>query len=459
AAGAIPLVRGAEGSGRRTLVGSAARAIGARLLLVSCQALPAEGLGRALTAIRREAVLARAVIVFVEAERLAEDHETGRPDRAPAVEAAFVGYPGPLAMTARTHAQPRLFGGTRGTVAIDLPALSEAERSALWARWLPDAGPELIADAAARYRLAGGAIERAARAVRDRAGEAPSLASIHAGVRAVLDDKLTSLGVRIEWRQRWEDLVLPEDSLDELLEMIGRVRHRRRVLDDWGFGDRLAKGLGVAALFSGPPGTGKTMAAGLIAGELGLDLYQIDLSRMVSKFIGETEKNLSQVFDAAETGHVVLLFDEADSLFSKRTDVKTSTDRYANLEVNYLLQRMESFTGITILTTNFDSAIDDAFRRRLAFRIAFPLPEPDERARLWQAIIPTIARAADIDFNSLARKYAMSGGFIRNAALRAAYLAAGDNARITMQHLVKAASAEYASMGKVMSSGVTGGLR
>jgi len=192
------------------------------------------------------------------------------------------------------------------------------------------------------------------------------------------------------------------------------------------------------------------MAAGLVAQELGLDLYQIDLSRMVSKYVGETEKNLAQVFDAAEAGHAVLLFDEADALFSKRTEVKSSVDRYANLEVNYLLQRMEAFSGITILTTNFDNAIDEAFRRRLAFRIAFPVPELEERERLWRAVIPERALGKDIDFDELARRFEMSGGYIKNAALRAAFLAAADGTQIRMSHLMRAAGVEYASMGKVV---------
>ena len=232
--------------------------------------------------------------------------------------------------------------------------------------------------------------------------------------------------------------------------MVARVRHRRRVIDEWGFGRKIAKGLGVASLFSGPPGTGKTMAAGLIAADLGLDLYQIDLSRMVSKYIGETEKNLAKVFDAAEAGHAILLFDEADAMFAKRTDVQSSNDRYANLEINYLLQRMEAFTGITILTTNHDTGIDDAFRRRLAFRIAFPMPEEDERRRLWHAILPPGSLAGSINVRQLAERFVMSGGYIKNAALRAAYLAANDGGLIEMRHLLKAAIAEYTAMGKVM---------
>jgi len=178
----------------------------------------------------------------------------------------------------------------------------------------------------------------------------------------------------------------------------------------------------------------------------------------VSKYVGETEKNLAQVFDAAEAGHAVLLFDEADAMFAKRTEVKSSVDRYANLEVNYLLQRMEAFTGVAILTTNFDAAIDEAFRRRLAFRIAFPLPESDERERLWRAMLPAHALAAGIDFQALADDYAMSGGYIKNAALRAAYLAAADGNAITMRHLVKAAGAEYAAMGKVVTQGISQGV-
>jgi len=229
------------------------------------------------------------------------------------------------------------------------------------------------------------------------------------------------------------------------------VRHRRLVHDEWGFAAKVGRGLGLSALFSGPPGTGKTMVAGLIADALGLDLYQIDLSRIVSKWIGETEKNLAQVFDAAEAGHAILLFDEADSLFAKRTEVKSSVDRYANLEVNYLLQRMEAFQGISILTTNIDSAIDEAFRRRLSTHIHFPIPDEDERFRLWGALLPAAARrAADVDLRVLAERYAMSGGYIRNAALRAAFLAADGGTEITMRHLLRAATHEYAAMGKVM---------
>jgi SpoVK/Ycf46/Vps4 family AAA+-type ATPase len=260
------------------------------------------------------------------------------------------------------------------------------------------------------------------------------------------------MGTRVITSQTWDDVVLTDDIRAEVQEIIARVKHRRHVYESWGFARKLGRGLGLSALFYGAPGTGKTMVAGLIACELGLDLYQVDLSRIVSKWVGETEKQLANLFSAAETGHAILLFDEADSLFSKRTDVKSANDRYANLEVNYLLQRMEAFAGITVLTTNHDSAIDEAFRRRLAFRIEFPKPDIDERERIWRAVVPAEASVSkDVDFSDLARRYEMTGGYIRNAALRAAFFAASDNASINAEHLRRAAALEMSSMGKVVS--------
>jgi SpoVK/Ycf46/Vps4 family AAA+-type ATPase len=266
----------------------------------------------------------------------------------------------------------------------------------------------------------------------------------------VLDDRLGTLARRVTVTQSWDDVVLPGDQHDAIAELVARVRGRCRVYEDWGFAAKVGKGLGVSALFSGPPGTGKTMVAALIARELGLELYQVDSAKVVSKWIGETEKQLGTLFDAAEAGHAIVLFDEADALFGKRTDVKSSNDRYANLETNYLLQRLESFTGTCILTSNHDSLIDPAFQRRLSLHLRFELPDVTERERLWRAMLPAAAPvAAAIDFAGLARRYAMSGGYIRNAALRAAFLAAEADVAIGAAHLEHAARREYEALGKI----------
>jgi SpoVK/Ycf46/Vps4 family AAA+-type ATPase len=275
---------------------------------------------------------------------------------------------------------------------------------------------------------------------------------IVAAVRSIRDDRLAGLATRIEIAQTWSDLVLPEEQSVSIVELLARIRKRRRVHDDWGFASKLGRGLGVTALFSGTPGTGKTMCAGLIARELGTELYQVDLSRIVSKWIGETEKHLSQVFDAAEASHAILLFDEADALFGKRTEVKSSNDRHANQQVDYLLQRIETFTGICILTTNHESAIDEAFRRRLAVHVRFPVPDVAERARLWAALLPREAPVErDLGIHRLAEKFAMSGGYIRNAVVRAAFLAADEDTAIGASHLARAAGLEYEAMGKLVS--------
>jgi SpoVK/Ycf46/Vps4 family AAA+-type ATPase len=211
---------------------------------------------------------------------------------------------------------------------------------------------------------------------------------------------------------------------------------------------------GLTALFQGQPGTGKTLVAGVIARELGLDLYQVDLSKVMSKWIGETERNLSTIFDAAEDGQVVLLFDEADSLFAKRTEVRSSNDRYANLEVNYLLQRLDAFAGIAILTTNSGNTIDQAFKRRLSFRLSFPFPDEETREQLWRAHLPPeLPVNGPLALDALARKYQLSGGYIRNACLRAAFLAAQDETSLHQRHLERAVALEFAELGKLSNSG------
>jgi SpoVK/Ycf46/Vps4 family AAA+-type ATPase len=246
--------------------------------------------------------------------------------------------------------------------------------------------------------------------------------------------------------------VVPDDLADALREVCARVRYRGLVLEGWGMERAAATAQGVTALFEGGPGTGKTMAAGVIARELGYELWRVDLSRVVSKWIGETEKNLAAVFDAAEQGEIVLLFDEADSLFARRTTVSSSNDRNANLETNYLLQRLDAFTGIAVLTTNAGTAIDPAFKRRMSVHVRFPFPDDADRERLWRAHLPaTLPITGALDLAGLARKHALSGGYIRNACLRAAYLAASEGGALADHHLHRAVALEYQRAGKLAS--------
>jgi predicted ABC-type ATPase len=436
---------GPEGAGRATLLANVAARAGHGTLRVRTRELAGDAhqLKRQLRAIVREACLLDTIPLFEDVDVDPEHPATTM------LERELRAFPGPVLATAAEAVR----WSDRPVICHEVKPLDLASRRACWRSALANA-PEAVVEAAAQqYSLRPGAIIASARNVVAASTDLEALAAetIQAGVRAHLGEQIGSLATRIEWRQSWEDLVLPVDPFEQVVELVARVRHRGHVLDTWGFGDKIGKGHGVAALFSGPPGTGKTMVAGLIAQELGLDLYQVDLSKIVSKYIGETEKKLAALFDAAESGQAIILFDEADSLFGKRSEVKSSNDRYANLETNYLLQRIEAFTGISLLTTNHESSIDDAFRRRLALHVRFPMPDEAQRAQLWRAMLPAKAEvAADIDFGHLARTFEMSGGFIKNAVVRAAYLAVDAGSVIAMAQLWKAARAEYEGMGKVV---------
>ncbi|MEH2137461.1 ATP-binding protein [Nostoc sp.] len=257
--------------------------------------------------------------------------------------------------------------------------------------------------------------------------------------------RLDELAQRIEPSASWNDLVLPDKEQQILHEIAAHVAQRTKVYKNWGFGSKSGRGLGISALFSGASGTGKTTAAELLAKELRLDLYRIDLSSIVDKYIGETEKNLRRVFDAAETGGVILLFDEADALFGKRSEVKDSHDRYANMEVSYLLQRIESYRGLAILTTNLKSSIDQAFLRRLRFVVQFPFPDAKQRAEIWQRVFPSQTPTEGLDFTKLAQ-LSVTGGNIRNIALNAAFIAANSGDSLGMKHILQATKSEYTKL-------------
>jgi hypothetical protein len=278
-----------------------------------------------------------------------------------------------------------------------------------------------------------------------RAAREPELDLPRALWLALRDRARPALGVLaqvMESRVEWSDLILPDAQLASLREAVAQVRHRDIVHRRWGFGAKGKRGLSLTALFSGPSGTGKTLAAEVIANDLGLDLLRVDLSSVVSKYIGETEKHIARIFDAAEAGGAVLLFDEADALFGPRSKVKDSHDRNANIEVSFLLQRLEAFSGLAVLTTNFKENIDTAFLRRIRFHVEFPFPDRATRAQLWRSAFPAAAPLGALDFERLSR-LSLTGGHIRNIALNGAFRAASENSRVELRHLADSARGEF----------------
>jgi SpoVK/Ycf46/Vps4 family AAA+-type ATPase len=274
---------------------------------------------------------------------------------------------------------------------------------------------------------------------------------LYAASRLQSNRKLSELARKIAPHYTWNDIVLPGDRMQQLREIVNQIKYRAKVYEEWGFDHKLAMGKGLNALFSGPSGTGKTMAADIMARELSLDLYKIDLSNVVSKYIGETEKNLAHIFTEAETSNAILFFDEADALFGKRSEVRDSHDRYANIEISYLLQRMEEYDGMVILATNLSKNLDDAFVRRMHFTLEFPFPDIKHRRRIWEKIWPAETPCShDLDLDFMARRFEVTGGHIRNIALAAAFLAADDDGVVDMRHLIRATQREYQKMGKVV---------
>ncbi|MGH4024800.1 MAG: ATP-binding protein [Pseudonocardiaceae bacterium] len=298
---------------------------------------------------------------------------------------------------------------------------------------------------AGQFDLGLATITATAREVREFLDDAEAGPRLWDACRKQARPAMEQLTQRIEPRARWEDLVLPAPQAHLLRDVAMQVRHRLTVLEDWGFAHGTGRGLGIAALFAGASGTGKTLAAEVLAADLALDLYRVDLSQVVSKYIGETEKNLRQIFDAAESGGAVLLFDEADALFGKRSEVKDSHDRYANIEVSYLLQRMETYRGLAILTTNLKSALDSAFLRRLRFIVQFPLPDAAARADIWRRIFPAQTPTDRLDPVKLAQ-LTITGGTIYNIALSAAFIAAAAAGPVRMSHVLQATRTEYAKL-------------
>jgi AAA+ superfamily predicted ATPase len=465
---------GPPGTGRRAAAEGQARAAGLRLLAVDLVgALAADGgFERALRLAQREAWFQDAVLFLDGLDALRGD------ERAPSFRGLMAALAGDGGITILAGARPWLPAGSvsecgpLGTVVVPFAIPDHDGRRAAWEACLTAGGfPAQVDDLdalAGRFRLTPRQIadavatacnQAAWRAAARLAGEpdahpcaAPTFGQLLASARAQSGHHLAALAHKIEPASTWDDIVLSDDALAQLREICQRVAHRDRVLASWGFDRKLALGKAVNALFVGPSGTGKTMAAEVIAAELGLDLYRIDLSGVVSKWIGETEKNLDRIFAAAESANAILFFDEADALFGKRSEVRDAHDRYANIEVAYLLQKIEQYDGIAILATNLRGNLDESFTRRLAFTVHFPFPDADSRARIWAGIWPKETPLADdVDPDLLARQLKLSGGNIKNVALAAAFLAADEGSPVRLAHVLRAVRREYQKMGKVLS--------
>jgi len=455
-------LQGPAGVGKSALASAIAGRLGVRLLAVDLavmRTLP--DVGERLRLVFREAWLKGGVLYFKGLDEFRDDQ--GQFATLLGLVAADSGV---TILAGREEWTAAALEAT-GIMPLSFDLAAPGVQHANWDRAIEGAGVALpaadIATLAGRFRLTPAqASEAAAAAVnrvrwRQAAGETANasaaevtLDDLFAAARIQGGHELASLARRITPKRGWGDIVLPDESFDQLREICARVTCHGRVLDEWGFEARLSLGKGVTALFAGPSGTGKTLAAEIVAHELGLYLYKINLATVVSKYIGETEKNLDRLFTASQDANCVLFFDEADALFGKRSEVRDSHDRYANLEISYLLQKMEEFEGLAILATNLRQNLDDAFTRRLAFTVHFPFPDEAERRRIWVEIWPqAVPLSSDVDAGRLARDLKMSGGNIKNTALAAAYYAAADGGVVTHDHLMRAARREFQKMGKV----------
>ncbi|TDC62669.1 ATP-binding protein, partial [Streptomyces hainanensis] len=460
-AGEPPVVElvGGDPRSRVDLAAAAARRARLGLYAVTPDDLPGDPVerDRLIRLWQREAVLLPAALLL-------ELGETAEPTRELAATTdSFVAATGvPLIVASR---DPRT--GGRRAERVSVPTLTPEEQLRLWVAAfhdIPGVTEDQLRDLVAQFTLPPHIIRSAAATVR-RAGAGSAhgggggtgdddLSATQLAWRAGLDEArigLDELGRRIEPQATWDELVLPERQLVILREIVAHVRQRGTVYQEWGFESVLRRGLGVTALFAGGSGTGKTLAAEVLANELDLDLFVIDLSQVVSKYIGETEKNLRRVFDAAERGGALLLFDEADALFGKRSEVKDSHDRYANLEVSYLLMRMEAYRGLAVLTTNMKKALDSAFMRRIRFAVDFPFPGVPERAEIWRRVLPERAPTKGLDPRRLAQ-LTVAGGSIRNIALSAAFLAAEEGDHLQMRHMLAAARTEYLKLERSLTA-------
>jgi hypothetical protein len=442
------LLCGEDVASKRAIAAEACKLLGLSLHLLQADSLPsnASELGQFLRLWNREAVLCNSGLLL--------DCDEADVDRNASQLARLIEQiNSPLIVTAQDRIRQR----QRPLVNFDVSKPTHREQYLLWKEALGAIGqelPEAIDRLVGQFNLSAPTIQAACANNLRQIGleDNPQTLSdtLWEACRAQARPRMEDLAQRIDAGASWDDLVLSEMQFQTLQAVIAHVRQRVKVYERWGFASKGGRGLGISALFAGPSGTGKTTAAEVIAKELNLDLYRIDLSAVVSKYIGETEKNLRRVFDAAEGGGAILLFDEADALFGKRSDVKDSHDRHANIEVSYLLQRMEAYRGLAILTTNLKGALDSAFLRRIRFVVQFSFPDTAQRAEIWRHIFPKETPLEGVDVNKLA-KLSVAGGNIRNIAMNAAFLAADANESVTMKHLLNAARSESTKVEKPLT--------
>lgn len=463
-------VTGQHGSGKRRFAQDVAMLLNKELLCVDIKSLYStyETFSQGLSVAVREAILHDAVLCLFGWEKLilpttAEDANFHAEISAlhlgvcRILDACLSWLPSTIVITCQNSVSFTPILESRNVEVFRLTYPDHVTSLALWKQLLPENLRDEHCDLKAyaeNFHLTPGQIKDAVQEAYylSQPSDVVDSSTIIGAVKDQMRHRLSEHATLLDKKYKWEDLIVPKDVETMLKEIIYRYQYRAKVLSDWGLGDRFGHDIGLSALFDGPPGTGKSMCASLIANEIGIDVYQVDLSRVMSKYVGETEKNLAQIFNEAENAQAMLLFDECDSLFGQRTNVKSSNDKYANLEVNYLLQRIERYPGVAILTTNFPAGIDEAFARRLSLRVSFPKPTKAERARLWQSMLKTAKLPkGKIDYRELATEFEISGGYIKNSILRAAFMAASQDTVVDQDILYQAARIEMKSQGMLVS--------
>lgn len=451
---------GPEGSGKKTYVKTVCKDLGMKLVLVDAEKILSSDVpyNELLRLLARQVMMENTLLCIENFHSLLVENELhqGKLNMLLQMLASYSKLTFLLGLIQWT---PSILSDEADFIAYEFLYPSAAERKTLWEKFGANYSldPEVTFDGlAAKFRFTPGQILAAL-------DHAESLAIWNTSSNSLIGEtelynacydqsnrKLSSLAQKIKPLYTWDMIILPSDQMSQLEEICSQVKHKSIVYGDWGFDNRLSLGKGLNAMFWGPPGSGKTMAAEVIANDLGLELYKIDVSQIISKYIGETEKNLAAIFAEAETSNSILFFDEADALFGKRSEVKDAHDRYANVETSYLLQKMEEYEGVVILATNLLQNIDEAFIRRLQFSVQFPFPEKEQRELIWRGIFPAEAPLdTNIDYAFMADKFILAGGSIKNIALSAAFYAVQDSCSIGMKQIMLGARREYDKLGKV----------